>query len=626
MNGKKSHAREIRCGVLQGSNLGPILFLLYINDLPKCLETTKANLFADDTNLSCAGLDANEIETKLKRDLDNVHSWLRCNKLTLNDSKTEFMIIGSRHHLTKFEDIPDISLAIRDNNIKLVTNKKSLGFIIDDQLKWGIHIDAQCKKISKNIAIAKSLSTIFNKSILSGSFPDDMKIAIVSPIYKSDCKSKPTNYRPVSVLSAVAKIFEKLISHQLSNYLESNKILVNQQSGFRKKHSTETSLLSVTNEWYLNMNKGYLNGVVFLDLKKAFDCVDHSILLRKLELYGIKGVELNWFKSYLSNRIQRCKIGQTISEPQKIRSGIPQGSNLGPLLFLLYINDLPNCLKYTKANMFADDTNLTTASLNKEELQRRLNSDLELMHNWLLANKLTLNKEKTEYMLIGSHQRLSTVETDPILEFGDTKIKRVNHAKSLGIIIDEQLLWKNQIEAISSKVSKGIGVLRRIKNCVPKTTLIKVYNALVLPYFDYCSLVWSNCSDQLISKLQKMQNRAARVITGRSYETPSSEVLRELDWKPLIDHWEKNSLVFMYKAKRNELPENLMDLFEIKNNINYNLRSNGNEFTLQKPKTNFMKKSISYNGAKTWNNLPRCVKTSDATIRQFKAALDRIKH
>ena len=162
--------------VEQGSNLGPILFLLYINDLPKCLETTKANLFADDTNLSCAGLDANEIETKLKRDLENVHSWLRCNKLTLNDSKTEFMVIGSRHHLTKFEDIPEISLAIRDNNIKRVTNKKSLGFIIDDQLKWGIHIDAQCKKISKNIALLRRAKSFVPLHILI-----KMYNALVSP-------------------------------------------------------------------------------------------------------------------------------------------------------------------------------------------------------------------------------------------------------------------------------------------------------------------------------------------------------------------------------------------------------------------------------------------------------------
>ncbi|CAB3996168.1 Hypothetical predicted protein [Paramuricea clavata] len=177
MNGKKSHAREIRCGVPQVSNLGPILFLLYINDLPKCPETTKANLFADDTNLSCAGLDANEIETKLKRDLENVHTWLRCNKLTLNDSKTEFMIIGSRHHLTKFEDNPETSLAIRDNNIKRVTNKKSLGFIIDDQLKIFSSDDAKelCEKNRKAAVLTGRADLVETWSLLGLIMDSELK-------------------------------------------------------------------------------------------------------------------------------------------------------------------------------------------------------------------------------------------------------------------------------------------------------------------------------------------------------------------------------------------------------------------------------------------------------------------
>ena len=170
MNGKKSHARETRCGVPQGSNLGPILFLLYINDLPKCLEAARANSFTDDTNLSCAGLDASEIEIKLKKDLENVHSWLRCNKLTLNDTKTEYMIIGSRYRLNKLEDFPEISLAIGDNDIKRVTSKKSLGFIIDDQLKWGMHIDAQCKKISKGIALLRRAKSFVPLHILNNMY------------------------------------------------------------------------------------------------------------------------------------------------------------------------------------------------------------------------------------------------------------------------------------------------------------------------------------------------------------------------------------------------------------------------------------------------------------------------
>ena len=314
-----------------------------------------------------------------------------------------------------------------------------------------------------------------------GKFPDDVKMAIISPIYKTGNKTESTNYRPISVLSVVTKIFEAIISQQLSNYLEINGVIVNEQFCFRKKHSTQTALLNVTNKWYLN-------GVIFLDLKKGFDCVNRSILLKKLQCYGINGVAYTWFKSYLTDRMQTCKIGQNKSQQHKIRCGVAQGLNLGPLLFLLYINDLLNCLSYTSANMFVDDTNITTKGLNVEEIQMRLNYDLQHIHQWLLENKLTLNKDKTEYMIIGLRQRLSNIETDPTIELGESKIKRVKHSKTLGIFIDDQLLWKKQVETTVSKVSKGIGMLRRIKSCVPKRTLIKVYNAIILPHFDYCSL------------------------------------------------------------------------------------------------------------------------------------------
>lgn len=471
--------------------------------------------------------------------------------------------------------------------------------------------------------ISPSLTFIFNTSINAGVFPDDLKVAIISPIHKAGCKIECTNYRPISVLSAVAKIFERLITQQLETYLESNGILTEQQAGFRKKRSTQTSLLNIVNQWFINMDRGSLNGVIFLDLKKAFDCVDHSILLTKLYNYGIRGYTLDWFQSYLTNRVQMCKVDQAISNKRIIKCGVPQGSNLGPLLFLIYINDLPNCLSTSTASMFADDTNISTHDTSADGIQERLNTDLESVHQWLLANKLTLNKEKTEYMIIGSRQRLSNIINDPKIQLGETTIKRVNHSKTLGVVVDEQLSWKKQIDNVVTKVSKGIGMMRRMKKFVPKSTLVRVYNAIILPHFDYCSLVWDNCSDYLIEKLQKFQNRAARVITGRTYETRTSDVLEELDWQPLMKRFEANKSVFMYKIRNNKLPPSMMSMFDIKENSKYNLRSNNNDYALDKPKTNFMKKSISYAAASVWNNLPKKAKEKGISIERFKSILDR---
>ena len=455
----------------------------------------------------------------------------------------------------------------------------------------------------------------------SVSCSDDFKIAIISPIHKSGSKTNCDNYRPISVLSSVAKIFERLITEQLETYLESNSILVEQQAGFRKKHSTQTSLLNITNQWLMNMDKGCLNGVIFLDLKKAFDCVDHDVLVKKMYYYGVRGLALKLFQSYLTNRTQICKVNQTMSNTRIVKCGIPQGSNLGPLLFLLYINDLPNCLTSSSTSMFADDTNISTQGTTEYEIQERLNADLENVHQWLVANKLTLNKQKTEYMIIGSRQRISNIITDPKIELGESVIKRVNKSKTLGIIIDEHLSWNDQIQNVVTKVSKGIGMLRRIRQFVPKSTLLRICNAIVLSHFDYCSLVWDNCCEYLTDKLQKLQNRAARIITGRTYDVSSDDVLKELNWEPLKQRYKINKTIFMHKVRNDIIPSSLTNLFKIKTNDRYDLRSNNNNYVLGKPKTNFMKKSFAYSAASLWNGLSSTAKEKGISLNKFKCTL-----
>ena len=284
-----------------------------------------------------------------------------------------------------------------------------------------------------------------------------------------------------------------------------------------------------------------------------------------------------------------CEIAQTVSSTAVITCGVPQGSNLGPLLFLIYVNDLPNCLSFSNASLFADDTNLTTSGISAEVVQSQLNEDLEKVHRWLLANKLTLNIEKTEYMLIGSRQRLNDIQT-PTIRLGDTEVNRVSEIKTLGVVVDDQLLWKNHVDATIAKVSKGIGMLRRMKPYVPKFTLMHVYNALIMPHFDYCSLVWDTCSNYLIENLQKLQNRAARVISGKSYEIRSCEILSELGWRPLAERMKFKKTTFMYNVKNNNLNEPMTDIFEVSNSEFHNLRRNAVNFHIPKPKTNFLKK------------------------------------
>ena len=478
-------------------------------------------------------------------------------------------------------------------------------------------INARLVKDSAEV-ICPTLTKIFNSSLQQGIFPEALKNATISPIYKNGDKSYCSNYRPISVLSNVAKILEKIVYNQLISYIKENNILTNSQFGFRKSHSTTTSLLKSTNKWLFNIDKGLINGVLFLDLRKAFDTVDHKILIDKLKLYGIAGNTLNWFISYLDKRYQTCKVNNVRSSRKLIECGVPQGSNLGPLLFLLYVNDLPNCLDQAEPSMFADDTNISTSAGSVEKLETQLNIELDKIYRWLVANRLTLNVSKTEYMIIGSRHKLGKIDKDPVIKIGSETVNRVHTSKSLGVIIDDKLKWEDQIDSISKKVSRGIGAIKLIKPYVPKKCLSQVYNALVQPYFDYCSLVWQNCKLELQSKLQKLQNRAARIITGDNWEIRSKDALNKLNWLPLNQRRLTDTLLFMRKIFKDEVPISISDQFQLSVNEQYNLRSNCTMLKLAKPRTNTLKRSFSYHAAKTWNKLPTDLKNLSISDKVFK--------
>ena len=248
--------------------------------------------------------------------------------------------------------------------------------------------------------IADSLCSIFNCSIATGIFPEDWKISKVIPLFKQGDRSDLNNYRPISIIPVIAKVFERVVYDQIFAFLNENKLLSPHQSGFRCLHSTVTALLEATDSWAYDIDRGNINAVVFLDLKKAFDTVDHEILLSKLNKYGIEDMENKWFKSYLNNRNQKCFVNGCLSQNRSLACGNPQGTILGPLLFILYINDLPNCLSYTQPRMYADDTNLSFASDSIDTIEHKMNHDLANIKEWLIANKLTLNKSKTKFMLI----------------------------------------------------------------------------------------------------------------------------------------------------------------------------------------------------------------------------------
>ena len=336
-----------------------------------------------------------------------------------------------------------------------------------------------------------------------------MKTAKIIPIFKSGQKDVFTNYRPVSLLCQFSKILEKIVIKRLDKFIEKFNLLAEGQYGFRNNRSTSMALLDLMEEITNSIdNKKHMIGV-FIDLKKAFDTIDHSILLKKLEIYGIRGATNDWFRSYLTGRNQIVSVKGCASGKLTSTCGVPQGSILGPILFIVYINDMCNISEICKYILFADDTNIFCSHANAQQLQENMNAELLKLKQWFQTNKLSLNITKTNYMLVGNKK----IE-NPCIQIDHQVLTRVEKTKFLGVTIDDQMTWKQHIQIVQSKISRILGMMYKTKAFLNSTSLKYLYTSLILPHLMYCAEVWGNTYFSNLKCLYLAQKRALRIIFG----------------------------------------------------------------------------------------------------------------
>ena len=410
--------------------------------------------------------------------------------------------------------------------------------------------------------IAEILCDLINLTFETGIFPSALKIVKVIPVFKNKGSDQDVNnYRPISLLSNIDKIFEKLVYSHLFSFLDLHNILSNRQFGFRKKYSTKLALISLTEEIRRTLNSGKFCCGVFIDLQKAFDTVDHKILLRKLSLYGVRGIANNWFRSYLSDRIQYVSYLDSTSNKRNISTGVPQGSVLGPLLFLIYINDLSNAVNYSKTSLFADDTCIIYADHSLRNIETYINLDLETSYVWLCANKISLNVAKTKILLFRNiHKKISY---NPVFAINGNPIQLSESVKYLGVYLDHLLNWNLNTKNLCSKLIKANGVISKLRHFVPRSTLIQIYYALFFSHLNYACQIWGQCHNPNVERIFKLQKRCLRLLTFSDFIAPSSPLFSNLNILKISDTIKLRNVSLIWEILTGKSPHRISEIFAL---------------------------------------------------------------
>lgn len=502
----------------------------------------------------------------------------------------------------------------RLNRFEPVTKQDLLCCLDKMKSKSGLdNVNADIIRFSIEL-LGDDITNLVNSSLETGICPETWKFTVVRPIPKVTNSNDVENLRPVNMAPILDKLLQNVVKKQLVDYMETNNLLTEVQSGFRRNHSCETAVNLVLSKWKVLKDKKKVIVVVFLDLKRAFETLDRHILLQKMHSYGVRGNVLKWFESWLTGRTQFTTFEGVKSDPIEVNLGVPQGTPLSCDMFNIYFNDIVLCLLHCYLNLFADDAALWIEADTLEEALRLVKIDLQRICKYLTMNKLKLNVKKSKLMVIGA-------ETDQVIDVEGEVLECVESFKYLGVIIDKNLTFKENFDYVLRKLATKVSFLRRQRKMLDTETALLLYKALVAPHLDYCSSILFLANETQLKEMQKVQNRALRIILKKDRYANVETMLSTTDLLDVKQRIYYNSILLLYKAKMNLLPEYIScNLRLVQDSQQYTLRRN-NQYRLPALQSSASQNSLFYKGLKYLNERIQLNIASGDNLVEFKSNL-----